>query len=426
MLVVLDRRRPKLNGLYPVKVEVVSNRKQKYYPAGIDLSPEEWTEIWDLRRKSEERNRLEEAFFRVARETDSLVRGERFSFRALDQRMGLRRSGVTLNSMLQRMADSFMDEGRTNSSYRCRSTLRAVEQYAGAAVRLPEVTPEWLRGCEGHWRQCSRKVTTVSIYMKTIKAVMNLAVAEGLLSGSGFPFGGNGYRIPSGTGRKLALSGEQIRRIMEFKGSPELEESRDLWLFSYLCNGINFRDMVYLKYGNIVNDEIWFVRSKTRNSPGAKTVRAALTGRMREIMESIGNPCDGNPDTLIFRCADGSSDDFHRTMHVRKVVSRCNRALAKIASELGIPKFTTYSARHSFASMLNWRGVDISYISESLGHSSLSVTERYLAGFSHADRVRNAALLTDFQEFPEGDEGCGLFHNGTMRRRRARQQTWNQ
>ena len=94
MLVVLDRRRPKLNGLYPVKVEVVSNRKQKYYPAGIDLSPEEWTEIWDLRRKSEERNRLEEAFFRVAREIDSLVRGERFSFRALDQRMGLRRSGV--------------------------------------------------------------------------------------------------------------------------------------------------------------------------------------------------------------------------------------------------------------------------------------------------------------------------------------------
>ena len=426
MLVVLDRRRPKLNGLYPVKVEVVSNRKQKYYPAGIDLSPEEWTEIWDLRRKSEERNRLEEAFFRVARETDSLVRGERFSFRALDQRMGLRQSGVTLNSMLQRMADSFMDEGRTNSSYRCRSTLRAVEQYAGAAVRLPEVTPEWLRGCEGHWRQCGRKVTTVSIYMKTIKAVMNLAVADGLLSGSGFPFGGNGYRIPSGTGRKLALSGEQIRRIMEFKGSPELEESRDLWLFSYLCNGINFRDMVYLKYGNIVNDEIWFIRSKTRNGPGAKMIRAAITGRMREIMEAIGNPFDGNPDTFIFRCADGSSDDFHRTMHVRKVVSRCNRALARIASELGIPKFTTYSARHSFASMLNWRGVDISYISESLGHSSLSVTERYLAGFSHADRVRNAALLTDFQEFPEGDEGCGLFHNGTMRRGRAVQQTWNQ
>ena len=426
MLVVLDRRRPKLNGLYPVKVEVVSNRKQKYYPAGIDLSPEEWTEIWDLRRKSEERNRLEEAFFRVARETDSLVREERFSFRALDQRMGLLRSGVTLNSMLQRMADSFMDEGRTNSSYRCRSTLRAVEQYAGGAVRLPEVTPEWLRGCERHWRQCGRKVTTVSIYMKTIKAVMNLAVADGLLSGSGFPFGGNGYRIPSGTGRKLALSGEQIRRIMEFKGSPELEESRDLWLFSYLCNGINFRDMVYLKYGNIVNDEIWFIRSKTRNGPGAKMIRAAITGRMREIMEAIGNPFDGNPDTFIFRCADGSSDDFHRTMHVRKVVSRCNRALARIASELGIPKFTTYSERHSFASMLNWRGVDISYISESLGHSSLSVTERYLAGFSHADRVRNAALLTDFQEFPKGDEGCGLFHNGTMLRGRAVQQTWNQ
>lgn len=404
MLVVLDRRRLKLNGLYPVKVEVVSGRKQKYYPAGLDLSPEGWTEIWNLSRKSEERTLVEEVFFRVAREADSLVRRGAFSFRALDLRMG-RRGGETLNSMLRRMADCCMDEGRTNSSYRCRSTLRAVEQYAGGSVRLRDVTSQWLAGCERHWLDCGRRPTTVSIYMKTVKSAMNLAVARGLLSRSDLPFGGEGYRIPRGTGRKLALSAEQIHRIMEYRGVPELEENRDLWLFSYLCNGINFRDMIYLKYRNIVDGEIWFMRSKTRNSCRGKVIRAAITGKMREILAAVGNPFDGNPETFLFRCADRSADDFHRTMHVRSVVARCNRALARIASELGIPKFTTYAARHSFASMLNWKGIDISYISECLGHSSLSVTENYLAGFSHADRVRNAALLTDFQEFADGEEG---------------------
>lgn len=415
MLVVLDRRRLKNSGLYPVKVEVVNRRKQKYYPAGLDLSPQRWTEIWDPRLKSEERSRIEEAFFLVAREIDGLVQAGSFSFRALDLRMGQCRGGVTLNSMLQRLSDSFMRDERTNSSYRCRSTLHAVEQYAGRSVRLQDVTPEWLRGCERHWLRSGRRYTTVNIYMKTVKAVMNMAVSGGLVTRTAFPFGPEGYRIPSGTGRKLALSGEQIRRIMEYRGSPKLEECRDLWLFSYLCNGINFRDMIYLKYSNVVNDEIWFVRSKTRNSTGAKIVRAAVTAMMKRIIASVGNPFDGDLETFIFRCADASSDDYHRTMHVRSVVARCNRAYARIASELGIPRFTTYSARHSFASMLNWRGVDISYISECLGHSSLSVTEGYLSGFSHADRVRCAALLTDFQGIADRGENCGLFHNGTKR-----------
>ena len=42
---VLDRRRAKLNGLYPVKIEVIDHRRQKYYPVGIDLSQTEWESI---------------------------------------------------------------------------------------------------------------------------------------------------------------------------------------------------------------------------------------------------------------------------------------------------------------------------------------------------------------------------------------------
>lgn len=38
VLVVLDRRRQKKNGLYPVKIEVVFRGVQKYYPTGQDLS----------------------------------------------------------------------------------------------------------------------------------------------------------------------------------------------------------------------------------------------------------------------------------------------------------------------------------------------------------------------------------------------------
>ena len=63
---------------------------------------------------------------------------------------------------------------------------------------------------------------------------------------------------------------------------------------------------------------------------------------------------------------------------------------------LGVPRFTTYSARHSYATVLKRSGTNIAYISESLGHSSLAITENYLASFEQEERIRNAQLLTKF------------------------------
>lgn len=51
VLVVVDRRRRKNNGLYPVKVEVIYRRIQKYYPTGKDVSLEEWASMEALQKK---------------------------------------------------------------------------------------------------------------------------------------------------------------------------------------------------------------------------------------------------------------------------------------------------------------------------------------------------------------------------------------
>ena len=42
VLVIIDRRRAKKNGLFPVKAEIVHRRTQKYFTTGVDMSPEEW------------------------------------------------------------------------------------------------------------------------------------------------------------------------------------------------------------------------------------------------------------------------------------------------------------------------------------------------------------------------------------------------
>ena len=53
-------------------------------------------------------------------------------------------------------------------------------------------------------------------------------------------------------------------------------------------------------------------------------------------------------------------------------------------------------ARHSYATVLKRSGVNIAYISESLGHSNITITENYLASFEVDERRKNSALLTKF------------------------------
>ena len=61
VLSVLDARRAKKSGLFPVKIQVIYNRKQKYYSTGQELSKEDWANLAESksRRLSEIRSSVE-------------------------------------------------------------------------------------------------------------------------------------------------------------------------------------------------------------------------------------------------------------------------------------------------------------------------------------------------------------------------------
>lgn len=299
-----------------------------------------------------------------------------------------------LNSLRSRM-EQCLQCGRINSYYRFRSTLRAVKRHCKTpGLPLNDITPLWLRSCERNWRDEGLSDTTINIYMRTLKCAVSDLIRSGNCTHYSNPFGRGLYQVPSPHSRKLALTRDQIDRLAAWKGPEALERERDLWLFSYLCNGINFRDMLFLRRSNLVGGEIEFIRAKTRGTrEEPRIIRAAITPQMMEIMKRQGKRC-GQRDDYIFPFAHEGMTPMEVAMLVRKETGRCNRALKVIAAELGIPPVTTYTARHSFATVLKRQGVDITYISESLGHSNVVVTQTYLSSFERSDRARFAALLT--------------------------------
>nr|WP_239063813.1 tyrosine-type recombinase/integrase [Bacteroides sp. 51] len=166
-------------------------------------------------------------------------------------------------------------------------------------------------------------------------------------------------------------------------------------MFIYFCNGINIGDLLCLKFSNIVDGEICFIRKKTeRTTKTVKEIRATLTKNMKEIIRRWGN--EPKPNNYIFPLIVQTNDIELFSKRKKAFVKTFNKNIRIVGAAVGIFDITSYTARHSFATVLKRKGSNIAFISESLGHTSLNTTQIYLDSFEKEEREKNAKLLEDF------------------------------
>lgn len=278
------------------------------------------------------------------------------------------------------------------------NVLKGLERFAGPRIRFESITVSWLEKYAQFLRDEGKTQTTIAIHLRTLRAILNIARQQGIIREAQYPFGrGLGqYHIQAGTGRKMALTLEQIGQIARYDdGRQTTARYRDYWLFLYLCNGINVADFVRLQYRDIINGEICFVRSKIKNTIRTlRDIRVVLTPPMQEIIDRWSNP--KQPDAFIFPILTGQEDAMKTKNKTKDLTHAINKHMNRIGEQLGIGPISTYTARHSFATVLKRAGANIAYISESLGHSDLKTTENYLASFEREEREKNAEILTKF------------------------------
>ena len=394
--VVLDARTLNKEGKYPVKIKVYYQKKPKYYSTGICMTKDEWNRLPE--NKSSEyrklRQSLEHSFSFVRMNVEALADKGTFSFNALNLRLG-KATGDTLNNAIRAKIEELKNEERIGTMQFFKCTLVMVEEVSGKNIPFNAVTVEWLQKCERLWSK-TRSISTIGMHMRNIRTLMNEAKRAGVIKESQYPFGKGLYEIKTGVGRKKGLSKQQLEAIFDYKSDNETTNRyKDLWLFIYMCNGINPTDMLKLKYSDIIDDEICFVRQKTeRTTKNRKEIRAVISPQMQAIIDKWGNK--PLPDNYIFPYMKGHETAIERKAVVRDVVKRINKRMKLIGEELGIGNITTYTARHSYATVLKRSGANIAYISESLGHTDLRTTEAYLASFEKEERAKNTSLLTSF------------------------------
>ena len=395
--VMLDTRRTKANEKYPVKIRVTYNRVRHYYPTGKDLTPEEWEVLPTTKARvlAAIRKDIESSYQIVRTAVEDLLMRGIFSLENLNNRLK-RAGGDTLNIAFEGKIAEMKAQERIGNMMAYRVVMKGIERFAGPRIPLSGVSVDWIRRYEKFLLNEGKSRTTVGIHMRHIRAILNDMKRCGKILEAQYPFGRGRYEIQAGEGRKLALTLEQIGQIANYEDETDATAKyRDYWLFLYLCNGINVADFVKLRYRDIVNGEICFVRQKTeRTTKTRKEIQVVVTERMQAIIDRWGNP--SRPDSFIFPILDGQEDAMRRKMKTLYLTRAINKRMKEVGERLGLGNISTYTARHSFATVLKRAGANIAYISESLGHQDLKTTENYLASFEREERQKNADLLTKF------------------------------
>ncbi len=236
----------------------------------------------------------------------------------------------------------------------------------------------------------------MGIYMRQLRAIINLAIKEGIMSQEKYPF--KKYQIPAGRNVKKALIEREIELLLNFVPEKEDEQKAlDFWLLSYLCNGLNFADIIALKPENIDGNYLHFIRQKTKRTKkkDLRPIKVGLNSRAKIIIEKWKNADSANPYLFPVLNTDLSATTIK--YRCQRFIKWVNKRMEAIGKELKIQQsIGTYAARHTFSTVLKRKGVSTEFIKEALGHSSVTVTENYLDSFTDDVKLEYANMLISF------------------------------
>lgn len=220
-----------------------------------------------------------------------------------------------------------------------------------------DITLQWLTDFENFCARTASK-NARNIHLRNIRAVFNNAIDYEITTV--YPF--RRFKIRPEATRKRSMSVEELRKLFNYPVEEYAEIYRDMFCLIFMLVGVNSVDLHGLK--SITHDgRIEYKRAKTGRLYSIKVEPEAL---------EIINKYRGKNGLLCI--ADRWSDS-------RNFRHQCNKALQRIGTverkgrggkkiiTAEFEEVTTYSARHSWATIAYDLGISKDVIAQALGHS---------------------------------------------------------
>lgn len=359
----------------PFKVAVCHRTKTVYIPLDLSLNPEEWDTAKSKVNKTNPRHKTinEEIGKRMAeyRVLLSELQGKVF----LDNL-----TAIEIRDMIVEMKNSdkmrydnntvlgvfarFLEhkKGQTRKLYE--ATEKKVRAFWGSEAKrllFEQINVEWLYRFDDFLAVTAPSANARAIHMRNLRAVFNYAIDIEVTNN--YPF--RRFKIKNEPTRKRNFKVDTLRAIFNADVlDPWMEKYRDLFKLTFMLMGINFVDLCNLT--TIRNGRIEYVRAKTHKRYSIK-----LEPEMEEIIAKYRG------DIHILNYIDHSKNYRCFYMTASKGLKAIRQRLVD-RGVVDIDSFTTYWARHSWATIAASLDIPKETIAAALGHSGRTVTDIYI------------------------------------------------
>lgn len=283
--------------------------------------------------------------------------------------------------------DRLREEGRYSTAHVYKNALFSFSVFCGTCnVSFRQITRESLRLYGQYLYENGLKLNTISTYMRMLRSIYNRGVEAG-----------NAPFVPrlfheAYTGidvcQKRALTAAELHRLLfDDPRSERLRRIQDIASLLFQLCGMSFADLAHLEKSALENNILRYNRIKTKTPMSVEVLDSAMVkiDRLRSVRKSQ----PGCPDYLLdILCGDKSRKDEKAYREYQSALRWFNNSLKELARALHLKSpVTSYTLRHSWATIAKYRGVSIEMISEALGHKSIKTTQTYLKGFGLEERT---------------------------------------
>lgn len=263
------------NGENPLMLRISKDGKKAYKSLGISIDAKYWSFSKNmpkpncpdrdnlikiiLSKKAEIQSKILEL---NANQKDftasSLLNGE-------DKKFQIKEVGVFYTELIE----EFQSQNKCGNRLIYKDSYNSLKGFTKGNLDIPfsDIDVSWLSKYEKWLRKKGNRETTFSLLFRTLRSTYNKAIQSKCARKSDYPF--NEFKISKfdTKTKKRAISKTDILKIIvstpTYERKSEYKElSKDIFIFSYLCGGINFTDIANLTKGNIVNGRIQYIRQK--------------------------------------------------------------------------------------------------------------------------------------------------------------------
>lgn len=394
--VILYKTNENKDGLRPLVLVLRDRTKIKRVTLNLMLPAKHWNE--KTRR-----------WQNLSKEADELIKTTEAKYATKIRELSATRKKVSLDTLYEMVEHPVKDEFNVLQwMEKLRDDFRAVDRIGQANiydnarrlldlflkskdVAFDEIDLSFLYRYEHFLKQRKIKDSSLSIYLRTLRAAISKAVKLGYTKE--MPF--DQYKIPQSRANKRALSIEEIEAILKLENRND-DYFRYL-LFSYYTIGMNFTDMARLTWDDIRGNNIHYTRQKIHQK-----LIIPIHPKIREVLDHY-RPITGNTPSII-----GLNDNYifpilQKSVHIteaqkenriRKILKEFNKELKVISKAAKVETvLTSYVLRHTAITNLVRLGITADAIQGLAGHKRLTTTENYIKEASQEVKSKAVNML---------------------------------